>query len=251
MLFDPELIDMSAVLIFLSLWFGYARFSRKMAKKAASLSSVLIILRVDWMTHLLERENRILDAALMGNIEKNINFFASTTLFIIAGALTALTSANAVFNIVQHIPWMWPQTIFVVQFKIITIIVVLVYAFFKFTWALRQYGFASVMIGAAPNADDPNATEEMKKSFAVNAGKLIDQAQHNFNSGMRSYYFALAVVGWFVHPLLFIALTIVVVRILYIREFKSRTLKTLADGLSMSRYYLENENLQKLKRPRN
>lgn len=246
---SAEIIDMSVVFIFLSIWFGYAGFARKMSKKRATLSSVLIILRIDWMRHLLERDNRILDAALMGNIEKNINFFASTTLFIIAGALTALTSAGTIHEIVQHVPWVWPQTVFVVQFKILAIIVVLVYAFFKFTWALRQYGFASVMIGAAPNVDDPNATEAMKKAFSVNAGKLIDQAQHNFNSGMRSYYFALSIVGWFIHPLLFIGLSLIVMRILYLREFRSRSLKTLVDGLGMSQYYQENPKTLKVNGP--
>ncbi|WAJ71458.1 DUF599 domain-containing protein [Catenovulum adriaticum] len=248
---SAEIIDMSVVLIFLTIWFGYATFARKMSKKRATLSSVLIILRIDWMRHLLERDNRILDAALMGNIEKNINFFASTTLFIIAGALTALTSAGTIHEIVQHVPWVWPQTVFVVQFKILAIIVVLVYAFFKYTWALRQYGFASVMIGAAPNTDDPNATEDMKKAFAVNAGKLIDQAQHNFNSGMRSYYFALSIVGWFIHPLLFIGLSLIVMRILYLREFRSRSLKTLVDGLGMSQYYRDNPKTLKVNGPDN
>ncbi|MER2492550.1 DUF599 domain-containing protein [Catenovulum sediminis] len=237
-------IDFSCLIAFLAIWYGYAAFARRAAKKRESLSSVLIIYRVDWMRHLLERENRILDAALMGNIEKNISFFASTTLLIIAGTLTALTSAQSIHEIVQMVPWVWPQTLDMIQIKVMTIICILIYAFFKFTWALRQYGFASVMIGAAPNADDERATPEMKKVFSVNAGKLIDQAGHNFNSGMRSYYFALSVVGWFIHPLLFLALTVVVVRILYIREFTSRSLKTLTDGLSMSQYYLDNQNLK-------
>ncbi len=246
---SAEVIDLSVVILFLAIWFGYASFARRMSKKKATLSSVLIILRIDWMKHLLQRENRILDAALMGNIEKNINFFASTTLFIIAGALTALTSAPTVYEMVQHIPWVWPQTVTSIQIKILTIIFVLVYAFFKYTWALRQYGFASVMIGAAPNPDDEIATEEMKKSFAVNAGKLIDQAQHNFNMGMRSYYFALSIVGWFIHPLLFIVFALAVMRILYLREFKSRSLKTLVDGLNMSQYYKDNQDNIKINKP--
>ncbi|KMT65853.1 DUF599 domain-containing protein [Catenovulum maritimum] len=237
-MFNPEQIDILSSVIFVSVWFGYALFAKKMAKKTESLSSVLIIFRIEWMNRLIERENRILDAALMGNLEKNINFFASTTLLIIAGALTALTSAKSIHEIVQIVPWVWPQSIHIIQFKVLVIIVILIYAFFKFTWSLRQYGFASVMIGAAPNIDDTDATEDMKSTFALNAGKLIDQAQHNFNSGMRSYYFTLSVVGWFIHPLLFVFLALVVVRILYIREFASRSLKTLVDGLSMTRYHL-------------
>lgn len=244
MLSWAEIIDLGVLIPFLALWIGYAMFARKAAKCRESLSSVLIILRIDWMRHLLERDNRILDAALMGNIEKNMSFFASTTLLIIAGSLTALTNAQSIHELTSLIPWVWPHTITLVQVKVITIICILIYAFFKFTWALRQYGFASVMIGAAPNSDDERATPEMKKVFSVNAGKLIDQAGHNFNNGMRAYYFALSVVGWFIHPVLFLLFAVIVVRILYQREFKSRSLKTLVDGLSMSQYYLDNEVLK-------
>ncbi|WP_017445962.1 DUF599 domain-containing protein [Gayadomonas joobiniege] len=244
-MFAPNIwIEFLSLLLFVIIWVSYAVFARRAAKHRQSLSSVMVIYRIDWMKHLLQRENRILDASLMGNIEKSISFFASTTLFVIAGALTALTSARSIYEIIQLVPWVWPQTMDIIQLKVVTIIVILIYAFFKFTWALRQFSFASVMIGAAPNHNDTRATEEMKRVFAVNAGKLIDQAGHNLNAGMRSYYFALAVVGWFIHPLLFIAVTLIVVAILYRREFKSRSLRSLADGLEMSQYYLDNQELK-------
>lgn len=244
MSFSSIWIDFFCLFLFVLIWVSYAVFARKAAKSRQSLSSVMVIYRIDWMKHLLQRENRILDASLMGNIEKSISFFASTTLFVIAGALTALTSADSISEIVAVMPWVWPQTMDVIQLKVLTIVVILIYAFFKFTWALRQFSFASVMIGAAPNHDDPRATEEMKRVFSVNAGKLIDQAGHNLNAGMRSYYFALAVVGWFINPVLFVGLTLVVVVILYRREFMSRSLRTLADGLEMSQYYLDNQELK-------
>ncbi|AWB67236.1 DUF599 domain-containing protein [Saccharobesus litoralis] len=233
-----DLLDVISLAVFMFVWYGYTIFARGRAKRTTCLSSVLIIYRIDWMRHLLERDNRILDAALMGNIEKNINFFASTTLLIIAGALTAMASADTLQQMTQTVDWVDRQTEAEIQFKLLFICAILVFTFFKFTWALRQYGFAGVMIGAAPNHNDPNATIQMKRAFARNAGKIIDQAMHNFNNGLRAYYFALAALGWFINPFVFIGLGLAVVYVLYRREFYSRTLKMLEEGLVMSSYYL-------------
>ncbi|MEE3119073.1 MAG: DUF599 family protein, partial [Pseudomonadota bacterium] len=51
-----------------------------------------------------------------------------------------------------------------------------------------------------------------------------------FNLGLRSYYYALAVVGWFIHPVAFMAASTLVVVVLYRREFCSDALGALRAG---------------------
>jgi uncharacterized membrane protein len=48
--------------------------------------------------------------------------------------------------------------------------------------------------------------------------------------GLRSYYYSLALLMWFIHPYAFMAASAAVVAVLYRREFRSRTLKTLVEG---------------------
>src|SRR3954449_1737799 len=48
---------------------------------------------------------------------------------------------------------------------------------------------------------------------------------------MRTYYFGLAALSWFVHPYLLMALTVAVVLVVYRREFRSRTLETITARL--------------------
>jgi uncharacterized membrane protein len=55
----------------------------------------------------------------------------------------------------------------------------------------------------------------------------VSFASGNFNQGLRSYYFAMAALSWFLHPWLMIATTLWVVYVLYGREFQSRTLEVL------------------------
>ncbi|KZZ59947.1 hypothetical protein A3762_15985 [Oleiphilus sp. HI0125] len=52
-------------------------------------------------------------------------------------------------------------------------------------------------------------------------------AAHNFNMGLRTYYFSISVLAWFISPIAFMAAATSVVFVLYQREFKSSTLKTL------------------------
>jgi len=57
-----------------------------------------------------------------------------------------------------------------------------------------------------------------------------DQAAHSYNYGLRSYYFAVAAICWFFHPLLLIVMSIWVVYTLYTREFNSKTVMAITAG---------------------
>jgi uncharacterized membrane protein len=54
---------------------------------------------------------------------------------------------------------------------------------------------------------------------------LATLAAKHANRGIRAYYFGLAVLGWFVHPLLMVAAAILVLLVLYRREFHSQTMR--------------------------
>ena len=49
----------------------------------------------------------------------------------------------------------------------------------------------------------------------------------DFNRGLRAYFFALAALAWFVHPLLFMVANVYVLYVLHRREFRSKSLKAL------------------------
>ena len=52
-------------------------------------------------------------------------------------------------------------------------------------------------------------------------------AANQFNFGLRAYYFGMAMLGWFIHPWLFMLVTAGVVLVLYRREFHSDVLKVM------------------------
>ncbi|WP_323844529.1 DUF599 domain-containing protein [Microbulbifer magnicolonia] len=228
-------LDIASVTGFFITWAGYTVFARKKAKVTWSLSSSLQWYRVEWMLRMLERDMRMSDAAIIGNLERVIGFFASTSILILAGLVTALTANKAAIEVLSSLPFAEQTSVEQFEVKVLLLVLIFIFAFFNFTWSLRQYSFANVLIGAAPPPDAEGISQEERRRFAINTAKVIDQAGHSYNYGLRSYYFAMAVMGWFIHPLLFMAGYLLVVWVLFLREFRSRTLQSIlaAEGRAL------------------
>ena len=93
-LLEPYLIHLAALAWFMLCWIGYSHYAAWKARSTPCLASVLHLYRQDWMRRLLLRDNRIADASVIGNLERNASFFASSTLIILAGILTVLGSTE-------------------------------------------------------------------------------------------------------------------------------------------------------------
>ena len=66
---------------------------------------------------------------------------------------------------------------------------------------------------------------------AERAATIIGLAAYHLNRGLRGYFFALAALAWFLHPVLFAVGSTWVVLVLYRREFRSRALRVIrGDG---------------------
>lgn len=219
-------INLLAMFWFLVCFKGYNAYTRKRARDTYCLASLMHQYRLQWMTHMLSREVRIADTTVIANLERSVSFFASSTMLILAGLMTVLGSTEKVIDVIGDIPFAGHATKAEWELKLLLLIGLFIYAFFKFTWSLRQYGFTSVMIGGAPMPED-GSSEQEHKAHANRLAVMSSMAANNFNLGLRTYYFSMAVLGWFINPWLFMALTAGVVFILYRREFKSSTLRQL------------------------
>lgn len=224
---EANWINLVAITWFLLCFVGYKAYARRAAHNTHSLASVMHRYRVEWMERLLEREVRIADTTVISTLERGVAFFASTTILILAGLITVLGSSEKAIDVISDIPFASQATTAEWEMKLLLLIGLFVYAFFKFTWALRQYGFTSVMLGSIPMPSD-QMSETARLAYAIRNANMMSLAANNFNSGLRSYYFSMAVLGWFISPLLFMILSSGVVMVLYRREFKSRTLGELA-----------------------
>lgn len=224
------LLDWVALAWFIVCMLGYGAYASRRAATRPCLANTLALYRAEWMRRMLRRPVRIADAAILGNLERNGGFFASSSLLVIAGLLTALGYTDQAMEVFREIPLAAEPTRLLWELKLVTLLVVFIYSFFKFTWSMRQYNFASVLLGGAPMPDEKNITAATREAFATNSARICDHAGDAFNLGLRAYYYAMAVFTWFLHPVLFLGASALVVFVLYRREFRSSTLSTLRAG---------------------
>lgn len=225
-----DYLELVALAWFLVCWLGYTEYSKRKANVRPCLSSTLDLYREDWMRVMLRRENRISDASVVGNLERNGAFFASSCLLILAGIITALGYTQEVMEVFATMPFGALPSREIWELRLVVLLVVFIYAFFKFTWSMRMYNFVAVLIGSAPKPDDTKTSPAAREAFAQSAAKVCNLAGDAFNLGLRSFYYALAVVAWFVHPVAFAAASTIVVIVLYRREFRSDALMALRSG---------------------
>lgn len=219
----------AAFSLFLTLWTGYTFYAKKAARYRECLAALLYAYRMDWVANMARRENRITDVALQSNLSYFVNFLATTTILAIAGVLTAVFSADHFVTFLSSYRFIAPTNMEEVQFKLLVLALIFIFAFFKFTWSMRQHTFYSIMIGALPHIKNEQLSKQ-EEELILMAVKVSDRASHEFNYGLRSYYYALAVLTWFISPWLFMLASATVITVLYLREFRSKTLSYLIRG---------------------
>jgi uncharacterized membrane protein len=217
-------LDAVALTLFIALWAGYQWYADYGRATRPRLGGEMDRFVRGWMEQMVGRDNRMVDVNVLRNLMRSSQFFASTTMLIL-GALVALMGyAEKAATVVAELPFGQQVSLRLWELKIVVLLLIFVYAFFKFSWSLRQFGFSSILVGAArkPPRDASEHAVDIDR-IAV----ILSFANRNFNQGLRGYYFGVAALSWFLHPGVMIAVTLAVVYVLHQREFRSRTLEVL------------------------
>ncbi|KQT10367.1 DUF599 domain-containing protein [Ramlibacter sp. Leaf400] len=224
-----SLADWLAAIWFVAVWVAYAWFSRRASRSGSTLLATTNRWRTRWMLQATSRDPRVLDGIIIQSLSSSPSFFASATLIIIGGLLALLGTTDKAAEFVREIPFAARTTMLVFEIKVLSVMAIFVFAFFRFTWSMRQYTFAALVLGSMP---EPRAFTEGhadREHVATRAGKLVGMAAETFNDGIRAYYFSFAALAWFFSPLAFAIAAAVVAGVLYAREFNSHVLHVLRD----------------------
>lgn len=217
--------DLLAPLVYLALWAGYAAVADDPARGRSTLMYRMHQYRAVWIRRMVQRDNRIVDTQIANLLSQNISFFASNTILIIGGLVAVLGARDQVIGVLADVPLVTTTTALLFEAKVLLLLVTFVYAFFKFTWAVRQFNYVAIMIGAAPSPaadEDPAITR-----FVDRTAQVASRAADHSNKALRAYYFGLAALSWFVNAWVFMALTLWVVIVVWRREYRSATLAML------------------------
>lgn len=217
--------DALALLWFIAAWAGYTVYADHGPAKTRSIAAAMNARRLAWMTEASRRDVRIVDTQILGNLLTGIGFFASTTIFVIGGLIAMLGVAEEGALALARLPLAVDADPAVWEGKVILLLVIFIYAFFKFAWAFRLANYCSITVGSLP-AQIGERPEETSRITAA-AAALSRISGHHFNRGLRAYFFALAALGWMLGPAVFASMTAGVVIVLYRREFRSRALEAV------------------------
>jgi len=218
-------MDAIALAFFVAAWFGYNVLVDRDMHSARGLRALMHQHRLEWARQMVVRDQHFIDAALMGHLMNSVSFYANTTIYIVAALIATAGALDSLVSFAAELPFAGRQSKMLVEAKIFLLITIFVFAYFKFTWAHRQYSLMLILIGSSPDRSRP---PDVLEAYAQKCARINSLAGDEFNRGIRSYYFGFAALGWFLHTAVFIALTLLILAVLWRRDFRSKTMRALA-----------------------
>ncbi|PID46799.1 MAG: hypothetical protein CSB47_02015 [Proteobacteria bacterium] len=219
-----SLLDVAALIWFFVCSAGYNYYANT---HPDSLAITMRGWREKWSLSMLQRDNRIVDTQVITGLNNVATFFCSTSIFITAGLFAAMGASEQIVSIINQLSFLQSTNITTVELKLGLLIIIFIYSFFKFGWAIKQHSYSAVVLAAVPPTESTNP--ERDTELAKLMGKLSNLGDQHFSDGIRAYYFALATISWFVHPLVYIGVLVWVVMVLHRRDFRSKLLKHLTE----------------------
>jgi uncharacterized membrane protein len=212
-------LDLVALCWFIGIWIAYAVAIEWSPYGRTGLNSLMDRYREVWMRRMLARDNRMVDMQVMAALTNGTAFFASTSLIAVGGALTLLRSTDEVLTVLATLPFGIETARTLWEVKVVGLAVIFIYAFFKFAWAYRLFNYVAILLGATPLAADKDTPEA--DAHVVRTARLFAAAGRHFNRGQRAFFFALAYLGWFISPTVFMVTTAAALIVMWARQFAS------------------------------
>src|ERR1700742_4095619 len=213
------LVDILAVGFFVLEWAVYAFTLERSAYGRNSLSARMHVYREVWIRRMLDRDARMVDMQLMGSLQNGTAFFASSSLIAVGGALALLRSTNDALIVMKTLPLDMSPSPALWEIKCVGLILIFIYAFFKFAWAYRLFNYVAILLGSMPptaQRDPPQA-----EAHVIRTTRLFEAAGRRFHRGERAFFCARGFLGWFVGPWVLFVSTAAVVIVTWRRQFAS------------------------------
>ncbi|MEL6364766.1 MAG: DUF599 family protein [Pseudomonadota bacterium] len=213
--------------VFIALWAAHAWLVESSPWRGRTLSAAMEEERRRWAERLLTRDFRIVDASIIGGLQNGTAFFASTSLLAIGGAFALFNNADRLLTAYDAVAIAPELTRGELEIRILGLLLLYAYAFFKFSWAYRLFNYVSILIAAAPMVADARPADEMKTAVDKVA-KMSVAAAREFNRGQRAFLFSIGYLGWFFGAATLIAGAALTFAIMAARQFASPALAAVA-----------------------
>lgn len=209
-------LDWTAVGLIVVGWLAIGFWIEHPGSSRPSVTMLMAERRRDWMKVFVTRDPRIFDSQILMSLRQGTAFFASTCILAIGGVLALVGNTDPLRGVAEEVASV-QVPVLIWQLKLSLVALFLTNAFLKFVWSNRVFGYCAVMMASVPN--DPS--DPIAYPRAAQAAELNIRAAINFNRGLRSMYFSLGALAWLLGATALIVSTIVVVWLVWSREFAS------------------------------
>ena len=220
-------VDILAVGFFVLEWSVYAYTLERTSYGRDSLSARMHAYRERWIRRMLDRDARMVDMQIMISLQTGTAFFASTTLFAIGGGLALLRATNDALAVLRELPIDLTPSPALWEIKCVGLILIFIFAFFKFAWSYRLFNYVAILLGAMPPSSQRDTAEA--EAHVMRTTRLFEAAGRHFNRGQRAFFFALGYLGWFISPWLLMITSVAVAVVLWRRQFASDSRRALVE----------------------
>lgn len=221
-----ELIDLVAALFFLIAWMTHYWVVYSSPLRTRSISYCMFDYRVRWMKSMMHREAHMVDALIQNSLQQGNLFFASSSILVIGAMLAGLGAADQAVTILNDLPFSTQTTRLEWDIKVVLVLLIFTFAFFKFAWSYRLFNYVIILIGSAPQVIAEGRDSDQ---FALKLARLHALGASHFQTGLNAFFFALAASTWFLNAWIFLVATVWVSLVLYRRAFRSTFRRVLAE----------------------
>jgi uncharacterized membrane protein len=223
LLFTP--LDAAGLVFLIACWAGCTLAIENAPASRPSMSQIMANFRRDWMRQFVTRQPRIYDGQIIASLRQGTAFFASASMIAIGGGFALLGNAERLRGVAQDLT-LDSDPLFMLEIKLLALVLFAANAFLKFVWSHRLFGYCSVLMSAVPNdPDDPKALP-----MAMQAAELNVTAARGYNRGLRSVYFGIASSAWLLGAGPLVLATLITVGVILRREFASQSRYVLLNG---------------------
>lgn len=219
-LFTPLDAAAVALLLFLSIAIGW--LIDHPGNRRPSVSVLMMKYRHEWMAEMITRDPRIFDSGVLDGLRQGITFYASACMIAIGSGLALVGNTAPLQGLASDLTLEAADAL-VLKVKVLLVLAFIVNAFLKFVWSHRLFGYCSIMMAAVPN----DVTNPECYPRAEQAAEINITAARSYNRGLRSVYFALGALGWFLGPVPLLLSSVTTAGVLLRREFASQSRKIM------------------------
>jgi uncharacterized membrane protein len=196
-----------------------------------SLNTQLHAVRLRWlhMHQSVPRDQRVIDALMLGHISSSVSYFGSATLILLAALVGTLVNINRVYIVTRELAFLAPMSADLFAFNFALVTLVLVLCLFAFTYALRKMAYVFAMLGGL---DVAAASTPEVSVMADQTARVLTEAVKSINNGIRGFYYAVAMLFLFAGATTCVVATVLITALLYYRQLYSPTALAIAKYVS-------------------